>query len=474
MGNRNKFSVDISTKNGGVSGNCTLISVHSPFYNVNFLVDCGLYQGEEDSEKKNRDPFEFNPEKLQFVLLTHNHMDHVGRIPLLYKKYYSGKIYTTEDTKKMMPLALISSEDIIRKYAKDYSKKAIYKYSDVERAISNTQACAFNETVEPYPGIRATFFKNGHLIGAGIILVQISCYGYEDINLLFVGDYKGNNIFFDVPELPEWVLNLPIHVIGESTYGDVDSSEISPKCCMKNVSQWLKDGIKKVVIFAHSQGRYQEVNYDLKLAQGKIIDPSIQIINDGNLGIKFTNLYKHASLNIKPEMQDFLPVNHTFIDSNQREYNMYSNAPKIIVTTSGMASYGPAFEYISNLIDRKDVGFHFTSHLSTNSLGYKLMNSFKKTCKIGGVVKPKEATILATSEYTSHARRDELLKFYSQFTNLRSLLINHGEPDVKNEFAQYCEERLNSSTSVAILGNGYTIRVNSSEEEIKFIKEKEI
>lgn len=469
MGKRYKFSADISAKHGGVTGSCMLVSVHSPISDVKFVVDCGLYQGEPNSDVKNDTQLDFNASKIDFVLVTHNHTDHIGRIPMLYKNFYYGKVYTTVDTKKMMPLALNDNAKIIKMYAEKNKKKPIYTSNDVDSVVSNLEAHEYGETFEPYPGIKVTMFKNGHLIGAAIILVQITCEGYEDINLLFTGDYKSSNIFFYVPELPDWVKELPLHIICESTYGMVDAEEVKQNTFINNLEKWLNDGIKTIVVMALSQGRHQEVNYDIKMAQRKTIDPSIPIKGDGNLAIKYTNMYKYG-LDILPEMRDFLPFNHSFVQNEERESIINATTPQIIVTTSGMGTFGPAQEYIARLIERPDVGIHFTSYLSADSLGRRLLETPQnEMLTVGAVVKRKRAKVLTTGQYSSHAKRNELIAFLKQFRNIRSLCINHGEPEVKESFAMYCKEKL--QTQVAILGDGYTLRMNSWEI-IKSIREK--
>lgn len=460
MGSRYKFSVDVSAKHDEVSGSCILVSAHHPNGEIKFVVDCGLYQGCSDSEVKNYTLFNFRPKNVDFVLLTHNHADHTGRIPLLYKEGYFNKVYTTYDTAELLPFALKDTEKIISLNAKKNCKKALYNLNDVDEVIKNLVPCKYEETYYPHPNVKVTFFKNGHLIGAAMILVQISCIGYDDINILFSGDYKESNIFFDVPKLPEWVTELPLHVICEATYGCTDSAETNKPIFINNVAKWLKEGKNTIFIPALSLGRYQEIAYRLKMAQGKVIDEDIPIWFDGNLAIKYTNKYKY-SLDIKPEMRDFMPANSNFIQADFREELINSNEKKIIISTSGMGSFGPAQEYIPKLIERSDVGMHFTCFLAPTSMGYNLINSKEKeNIVVGSVVKRKRAEILTTGEFSSHAKRDELLRFLAQFKNLRSVLINHGEIPTKTSFAEYCKQNLPECKDIAILGIGYTVRVN--------------
>lgn len=469
MGNRYRFTVDFSAKHEGVSGSCILTSVHHPDGEIKFLVDCGIFQGEKDSEVLNYVPFEFNPKNIDFMILTHNHADHNGRIPLLYKNGFHGKIYTTNDTGIMLPLALNDNEKIIRLNAQRNSKKALYNANDVNNALSNVSTQEFEKTFNPMPNVKVTFFKNGHLIGAAIVLVQISCSGHEDINILYTGDYKKSNIFFDVPELPKWVRELPLYIVCESTYGTTFSSEEGPPTFIKNIAEMLQQGKNTILIPALSLGRFQEIAYTLKKAQGTTIDENIPIWFDGNLAIKYNNLFKYQ-LNISENMKDFMPMNYAYVEKNMREEIIQNIGKQIIVTTSGMGNYGPAQEYIPKLVERRDVGIHYTCYLSPTTDSYQLLNSSGNVL-IASVLKHKAADVRTTSEFSSHSRADKLLEFLSQFININALMLNHGEISVKTKFAEYGKQTLQNCKEVAILGMGYTIRVDEWKI-VKSIREK--
>lgn len=473
MGNRYRFSADISAKHRSVTGSNIYVAVHHPYGEIKFLVDCGLFQGEEDCDIKNNAAFTYNPENIDFILLTHNHCDHSGRIPKLYRDGFYGRMHTTKDTKKMLPIAWEDNCKILELNAAKNKAKPMYTVKHVEYALGNVVEHDFEESFEPYPNVKVTFFKNGHLIGAAIILVQIACEGYEDLNLLFTGDYKKHNNFFETSALPKEVTSLPVHIICESTYGSTDSTQSEQKVFIDNIVNWLDNGMKTVLVPALSLGRFQEVAYELKCAQdtGKL-DVNIPIYFDGNMGIKYSNMFKY-SFDILPEMKDFMPQNASYVEKPKRCEIINSQNQQIIVTTSGMACYGPAQEYIPSLITREDVGIHFTSFVAPTTMGYKLLTSSKETLiSIGSVIKKRCAEITNTSEFSSHAKRDELLEFLNQFDNICTLFINHGEEDVKEDFAKYCKQNLENCKEVAMLGTGFTIRVDPWKI-VKSIYEKE-
>ena len=459
MGSRYKFSVDISVKNRSVTGSCIMITAHRVDGDIKFLVDCGIYQGEEDYDEKNYAKFDFKPENLDFLLVTHVHADHTGRVPLLFKRGYYRKTYCTEDTANLLKYALPDDEKIISMNAKRYNVKPLYEERDVEQALRSIESKQFDESFEPCEGVRVTFFKNAHLIGAATILVQISSYSNEDINLLFLGDYNTKNMFFDVGDLPEWVKELPLHVICESTYGHVDSADVRVPVFQNNISKFIETGKKTIVIPTLSLGRYQEIAYVLKEMQTKgMLSPSIPIRFDGNLAIKYTNAYRNI-LNISPEKKDFMPFNSEFV--TERAAVLEYKESQIIVTTSGGANFGPAPDYVNAFIERKSAAFHFTSFLWEESLGRHMIDAEKgQFVQVGSVLKKIVADVATTSEYSGHATRDQLLNFLTSLKNIRSLEITHGEPEVRESFGEYCKKNLELN-DVAITGNGYTIRLNT-------------
>ena len=458
MGGRYKFSVDLSVKNSGVTGNLCMISVHRKEGDVKFLVDCGMFM-EDNRDALNAAKFDFKPENIDFMLATHIHADHTGRIPLLYKRGFYGVTYCSEDTANMMRYALTDNVKILGIVAKFLSTKPLYTERDVEYTLANVTSKPFYDTFEPVSGVKVTLFKNAHLIGAAMILVQISSEGEEDINLFFMGDYNKKNKFFDVPELPEWVKKLPLHVICESTYGAVDSFESKKPVFRDNIENWVNSGKKTIIIPTLSLGRYQEIAYILKTMQdsGKI-STSIPIWFEGNLAIKYTNAFKNF-LDISPTMRDFMPDSGNFV--TDRAAVMASKEQKIIVTTSGGADFGPAPEYVSRFIGDPNACFHFTSYLWKDCLGKRILDTpLFGSVSVQNVLMTKRAEVKTTSEFSGHARRDEMARFLAKFKDLRVLYITHGEPEVRESFGRYCQENCRLK-NVAITGTGYTFRMNT-------------
>lgn len=419
-------------------------------------MDCGLFQ--EKEYLKYNENFPFNEKDIDFCLITHNHVDHIGRLPLLVKNHFEGKIYTTKITASFARLALADSYKVLENFAKRNHTHQLYSEADVEKTKSLFCPCEFEETIPVNDRIKITLFKNGHLLGAALILIQISYPGCQDINLLFTGDYNNKNMFFDVPKLPDWVLNLPLTVIQESTYGTMDSTDMGMSF-EENIYNCIKDG-NTAVCMVFSLGRAQEILYILKKMQenGKL-SVEIPIYYDGKLSHGYTKLYLEEDLGIKPEMKDFLPKNLKYVDKGTRTSIIEGTEQKIILTTSGMGTYGPAQMYIPEYFTRSNCLLQFTGYTAEGTLGSKLKKTeFGDKVMIGSVMCKKRAKVAYTTEFSAHAKADEMIKFLKEFKNLKLVLVNHGEPETKIKFSERIMDEVDTK-HVAILNRDYFFRI---------------
>lgn len=468
MGIKCRMYADIISIHPGVTGSCNLVVVKLPNgKTIKFIVDCWMFQGEEAKRLNNKGEeieernysIPLNPDNLDFCLVTHNHVDHTGRLPFLVKKGFNKNIYATETTSKLIRLALEDSTKVVRDISKRNNREALYTDSDTSKTLSLIKPCKYNEPIQVDENVKVTFLINGHLLGAALILVQISYPDYEDINILFTGDYNNKNMFFDVPSVPEWILNLELTIVQESTYGDMNSSSIKP-CFKENVIECIKnDGTVIAPVF--SLGRSQEILYELKSMQKNgILDASTPIFLDGKLAIRYTNMYLNDGLDIKSEMRDFLPANFNYVDKSNRQEVLQKRESKIILTTSGMGSYGPAQLYIPEYITRGKSLIHFTGYTAPDTLGGRLKSAKQgDIVEIGGMRIKKSARVEYTTEYSAHAKADEMIAFLTKFQNVRLILLNHGEESVKNAFS----EKILSETpisKVGVLGNAYIFRID--------------
>ena len=458
MGIKTMNYMDIMAFNSEVTGSCTLCNVRFPDdVHVRFLVDCGMYQ-ERANDDMNRQ-LEFNPDSIDFVLVTHTHVDHIGRIPFIVKRGYRGPIYASSDAAGyLMKPALEDCQRVLQANAAVKAMPPIYDERDVEETMQLVRGMPFFEEWSPHERIKVTFFQNAHVPGAVIILVQTKYEGYESINTLFTGDYNDKNNFFKARQLPDRVRKIPITIVEESTYGITDSEDDEVKF-EERIVEMLKTKVD-ILLLAYSFGRAQDVLYKLKCMQDNgIISTDIPIYLDGRLAQKYTRIF--PKLNISERMKEFLPENLMFVDKEERENIISSKEQKIVVTSSGTGSYGPAQFYLPYFLANPNAYIAFTGYTPENTLGNKLQAvPIGCTVKVGGILVKRRAEIEYFSEFSSHARADVLLGFLSKFEDIKLVLVNHGEPATKFAYAEKVEREVNPKR-VGILDRDYWFRIDA-------------
>lgn len=460
MGNKIKLYLDIMACHPEVTGSCFLAVLKLPNREtVKFVIDCGLFQEKEYDSLNNELPFDCD--EISFVVVTHNHVDHIGRLPLLFKRGYNGKVYCSTQTKILLPLALNDSQKVLADVCKRKHQSSLYNVKDVETTLNNVVGVDFNNKIKVTPNIEVTFLENGHLIGAAMILIEINYPGEEPINVLFTGDYNNKNEFLNLHELPMRVRNKRMSVVIESTYGDTSVKDINYGHFSKKVLEAIEQR-KTIILPVFSLGRSQEILLRLKeLQDDDKLDVNVPIYFDGKLAQAYTALYLNSKDLIDESKKDFFPRNLIFANSEIREQLLQTNDCKIIVTTSGMGTYGPAQVYIPYFISKENALILFTGYTAEGTLGANLKNAKKgETVKIGGLICKKFADVSYCNEFSAHAKSEELIELLKKFNNLRAILVNHGQTKTKDIFAEKILTEIDID-EVGILNREYFFRIGS-------------
>ncbi len=459
MGERCRFYIYLKALHDGVTGSCNLVIVKFPNgENLRFIVDCGLFYEKQYEQLNSK--LNFDSKEIEFCLVTHAHVDHIGRIPLLVKRGFNKKIYATKATCKLMKPALEDSFKVLNSESQIKKTKCLYSASNVYETLKLLEGYDFNTTKNIHKNVKVTFLKNGHLVGAALILVQISYPGYNDINLLFTGDYKNENVFFDVDSIPKWIRNLPLTIVSEATYGKVEEGEVK-KVFEDNIVSYTKKGAS-IIIPTFSLERAQKILYKLKLMQEMSkIKTEIPIYLDGKLSIHYTEMFKNEELGIKEEMKDFIPQNLHYVNKNSRNTILKSRVQKIVLTSSGMASHGPAQLYISEYLPKKNTLIQFVGYTAEGTLGRQLKDAEKgELIQTSTFIRTKIADVEYTEEESGHAKANELIDLLKVFTNLKLVLIEHGEPETKIKYKNMLEKDLKPKDT-GILNREVSYMINS-------------
>lgn len=467
IGNSDDFYIHRYMRHDKVTGSFSLYSAHFPNgENIRWFFDVGAKQGENHMGFYNGF-IPFDTEKISFGILSHSHFDHIGLLPVLAYQGFHGPVFTSYSTAGVMDITLNDSIGIIDKEL----NRPIASAQDVEKALDLIVGCTYKKKIKPHKNITITFYSNGHLVGATVTLIVVTYPGREPITIIHTGDYKDQNIFFNVEMPPKAVRELNIsNIVCESTYGNVDSTNpMFKKCLMENTVEALKNGMT-VIYPTFAQGRHQEALFNIKMWKNKgIIPKSVPIIVDGKSSQEFNTRYKFNDLGIKKVMKNFLPDNCSPIPRVKnrciyREQIMSQAGPKIILAPGGMGSYGSVTSYIQKGISRNDVLIHALGYCSPDSTMYKLLNTADgEKLNYQGNELIKKCLVKQTSEMSSHAPRNVLLRFLQYFPNSQSVSINHGDPDVQLSFRDYLLDNLGlPEEQITTADPHYAVRIESN------------
>lgn len=396
---------------GQVTGSC-----HQVTSTQTFLFDCGLFQGTKEVDAQNTRKLPFDPSTLDFVLLSHAHLDHCGRLPLLTKGGFRGPIYTTKATRDLAELILKDSAKI-----QEMQKAPIYSQADVEDVLSlfypikEGQEKTHGETI-------FSFHPSGHLLGAHWIKVKT-----PEGTIAFSGDLGRYECLF-YPQ-PEDLGNID-YLILESTNG----ARVTPpiKEGLKNLYEEIKkciDERRTVLIPAFSIGRTEEVLSSLvglALEENNVSFFETPIFVDSKLARSGLNIYhKYPSLHKIP-LQNLMPKN-LYLRELRETMALKKDDPKILISASGMLEGGPILFHAKRYLPDENTTLFIVGYQGIETLGRRLLMG-EKNIKILNTDIEVKAKIIQISGLSGHADVNDFQRFVSSARGLKNIILVHGEP----------------------------------------------
>lgn len=449
-----------------VTGTCLHISVN----NIQILVDCGMYQG-EDADETNRKPFPFNPSDIDCLFLTHAHIDHSGIIPKLVKDGFKGKIISTSATADLAEIMLYDSAEIQEKDAEWLTKKALrkgidtafkplYTGEDVRAAMSLFEKKSYGTTEHLGSGIKYRFIDAGHILGSGTLEMWYQDSPVEK-RIVFSGDIgkKGNPIIND----PQHV-DAADYIVMESTYGN--RMHKSMKESIDELIEAIKITFKRggnVLIPAFAVGRTQDILYILNKAvrEGRLNSPNVYV--DSPLAEEATKVYlahpecydEEAVKMFQSQKGDAIKLHFTAtIEESQKINRIKSGA--IIIAGSGMCEGGRIRHHLKHNLWRSECSIIFVGFQANGTLGRKIIEGNKTVNVLGEEIAVK-ARVYTIGGFSAHADQKELLEWLSAFSNKPEVFIVHGEEEVSLEFEKVVQERFGFITHVPRKGEEFEI-----------------
>ena len=458
-----------------VTGSCFMVTTSK----YKFLVDCGMFQGQNKEVMLNVDDFTFAPNTIDFMFLTHAHIDHSGRIPKLFNDGFKGKVYTTKATADLCSIMLPDSGHIQEMEIEWINRKRIragkhpvpplYTAETAVECLELFEPCDYDEVIEINDDIKVRFRDAGHMLGSAIIELWVKENGKET-KAVFTGDL-GNN---DTPILrnPELVGSADILVM-ESTYGDRNHKEREDR--FERFIDIVNETIDKggsVVIPSFAVGRTQEIVYGLnqnkerfKEKYDKILKTPVYI--DSPLAISATEIYKNNTQCYDEEARKYIMENKNPVDfptlklSRTVDESKAINEnpePSIIISASGMCEAGRIRHHLKHHLWEENSTILFVGYQAVGTLGRRLVDGEKQVRIFG-----EDITVKARVEYiegfSGHADQKALINWLNNFEKKpETVFIVHGEPEAQDIFAGIISDTFGIRTIIPNRGDVFEVK----------------
>jgi len=411
------------------------------------LIDCGLVQGDRVAMQENSQPFVYDRAPISALIITHAHLDHVGRIPKLVKEGYTGPIYSTPETRELAELVLTDAVSILAMEARQRSIDPIYEAEDVQAVFAAWQTVPYHQAFPIGTDLSILFKDAGHILGSAMIEVTIK--GEKDTKVLFTGDL-GNS---PAPLLrdSESVGDVDYLVI-ESVYGDRnhESREQRSAVFKKAITDTIARG-GTLVIPAFSLDRTQVLLYELNnLVERKEI-PSVPVYIVSLMATKATEIYRSGKSLFNNAIQEqiargddifnFPRLQYTISQNESRDIDHMKGA-KIILAGSGMSVGGRVVAHEEKYLPHAENTVLLVGYQSVGSFGRRLADGAKKVSLHGREIEVK-AKVMTLYGYSAHRDSDHLLETVSTATKrLKKVFVVMGEPGASMHFAQRINDEL--------------------------------
>jgi len=422
-----------------VTGSCFLLETGG----CKFLVDCGLFQGTKTVKQLNYDPFPFDSQEIDFVLLTHAHIDHSGLLPKLFNGGFRGPVFMTAGTRDLLTFMLPDSGYIQEMEVRHLNERnaqrgkpavePIYTLQDAEDCQENFQPVEYDTWININNEVRARYWNAGHILGSASIELEIAANSTNGklIRVLFSGDIGPDHKLFH-PD-PEAASDFD-YVVCESTYGGrgrVRASGTKRRAMLVREVNKALDGGGMLVIPSFAVERSQELLADLSLLQqtGKI--PPVPIFLDSPMAIRATRVFRdHADelegLDEAPELLDNPNIHFTENVNESKAINRITNGA-IIMAASGMCEAGRIRHHLKNHLWRARSTVLIVGYQTEGTLGRLLLDG-KKTVRIQGQNIEVKARIRQIDTYSGHADNTELKEWMQERLPIRrGIFLVHGE-----------------------------------------------
>lgn len=464
----------------GVTGSCHLLT--SGEHKI--LLDCGQFQGGKAQDALNYEKFPFEPSEIECVVLSHAHIDHCGRLPLLTKRGFEGKIYCTDATADLLSVMLKDSAYIHEKETEWKNRKAeragreqvepLYTIEDAEKALSLVSPILYDQQIEINSDMKIVFNDAGHILGSAITELWVTEDDMES-KIVFSGDLgmEGRPILRD----PTYIKKAD-YVIMETTYGNRIHKELGSG--VEKLIEIILNTTRRggnVVIPSFAVGRTQELIYELNRFYDsnneyrKELD-KIFVYIDSPMATTATEIFRRNAQVFDEETREYIlkgdnPLefkNLKFTRSSKESQDLnFNKEPKIIISASGMCEAGRIRHHLKHNLWNPKNSIVFVGYQGQGTLGRSLVEGIKMVTLFGEEIQVN-AEIHNLEGFSGHADQNGLFAWLAHFEQKpKQIFLVHGEEESKKDFAKLVNEKL-SYEPIVVMGNSeFELDMNKSE-----------
>lgn len=438
-----------------VTGSCYLMETEK---GVLFAVDCGLHQGNDEIDKRNWNTDEYRPDELEFILVTHAHIDHSGLLPRIVSQGFKGTIYCTPPTKDLLGIMLEDSGHIQEMEAEWKNRKRkrhgfdrrepLYTVDDAVRAMPLVEAVEYDETFSPAEGVTVTYRDAGHILGSAFIELDVVEAG-KSVKTVFSGDLgRPEQLLVSNPGIVEQA----DHLFLESTYGDRDHKDESTSMDELADAVWYSYAKgEKVIIPAFAVERTQEILYSLHMLEkrGKLPE-DMPVYVDSPLAIKATEIFRAHPEYLDEQTRAMIekgedPLalkNLKFTRKTQESMAINEKqGPAIVISASGMCNAGRIKHHLKHNLWREGASVVFVGFQAKGTPGRRIVDGAQKITVFGEEVAVK-AKVYTIGGFSAHAGQSQILDWLSHFKNPEmQVYLVHGENHAQDTLGSLITER---------------------------------
>jgi len=409
-----KLKIKFCGANNTVTGSRHLVEINGR----KILVDCGLYQGLKELRQRNWDMPPFDPVELDAVLLTHAHLDHTGYLPKLVREGFTGKVFAQEATRDLCKILLPDSGHLQEEYARYANKKGFSKHSpamplyteaEAKESLKLIRGVPFEEPQQIIKGVKATWYKAGHILGASSIMLEA-----EGGKILFSGDIgRFTDDIMPKPMLP----NGADYLLMESTYGNREHKSDDPTAPLAEIVNKTAERNGVLVIPAFAVGRTQIILHTLKGLEDDGLIPRLPVAVNSPMAVDVTGLYRQHDEAHNLEMKylletgqaPFSPAKVRFCKSVEESKALHNlRGPAIIISASGMLTGGRILHHLVNRAGDPRNTILLVGYQAEGTRGRSLLDG-ENELKIFGKYWPVRADVTVIDGFSAHADRRGLL-----------------------------------------------------------------